>query len=256
MNATLPDRDQADALTLDDAVQLLAAKAAREGGGSIRAHAGRGAARTAAAKTTRACGAKTAAETSEDGRQDRAEGQAATKRDRAAKPAARKPVVRKTTATRKLNARKRKSNGQAASHQGVSNALDGLRGFAVLLVFCVHAAGNAAFVGVGVRFPERELLIAALRMRSASCSGCIARITACSCFSSCRVTSLRGCGGIPEVMRYGRFAWRRTLRIYPAFLVAFAASLALRTGRARGRRPIGRASSATSCCSMARRQAP
>ena len=30
--------------------------------------------------------------------------------------------------------------------------MDGLRGFAVLLVFCVHAAGNAAFVGWGIDF--------------------------------------------------------------------------------------------------------
>jgi peptidoglycan/LPS O-acetylase OafA/YrhL len=29
----------------------------------------------------------------------------------------------------------------------------------------------------------------------------------------------------PASARYARFAWRRTLRIYPAFLVAFAASL-------------------------------
>jgi exopolysaccharide production protein ExoZ len=103
-------------------------------------------------------------------------------------------------------------------------ALDGLRGFAVLLVFCVHAAGNTAFVGWG------------LDLQSAS-------------FGSLQTTAqrilfwlYRSHHGVflffvlsgyliarmwlrPQATSYGRFAWRRTLRIYPAFLLAFVASL-------------------------------
>ena len=77
INATLPDRDQADALTLDDAVQLLAAKAARDGGTQFaRASAG-APARTTAAKTTKAA-TKTA-----------------TKRAPATKPATRKSTAKR-----------------------------------------------------------------------------------------------------------------------------------------------------------------
>jgi DNA topoisomerase III len=77
VNATLPERDQADALTLDDAVQLLAAKAARDGGAQFtRASVGT-AARTTAAKTT-----KPATKT-------------ATKRTSAAKPATRKSTSKR-----------------------------------------------------------------------------------------------------------------------------------------------------------------
>jgi topoisomerase IA-like protein len=78
VNATLPERDQVDALTLDDAVQLLAAKAAREGGGQYARASVGAAARTTAAKAT-----KTATKT-------------ATKRTPATKP-----VTRKSTAKRK-----------------------------------------------------------------------------------------------------------------------------------------------------------
>jgi DNA topoisomerase-3 len=80
VNATLPERDQADALTLDDAVQLLAAKAARDGGAQFTRPSVSAAARTTAAKAT-----KTAAKT-------------ATAAKRAT---ARKPVARKSTAKRK-----------------------------------------------------------------------------------------------------------------------------------------------------------
>jgi DNA topoisomerase-3 len=80
VNATLPERDQADALTLDDAVQLLAAKAARDGGTSFARASASAGARTAAPKAT-----KRAAKT-------------ATTAKRA--PAT-KPVTRKTTAKRK-----------------------------------------------------------------------------------------------------------------------------------------------------------
>jgi len=62
-------------------------------------------------------------------------------------------------------------------------ALDGLRGFAVLLVFCVHAAGNAAAVVAGI-----DLGHACPHGRSARCSGCSDPTTVYSCSSSCRVT--------------------------------------------------------------------
>ncbi len=87
INATVPERDQIDALTLDDAIQLLAAKAQRGGNsGFARASATAASARAPAAKTAAKPTAK-AAKT-------------------AAKPAprktpARKPVVRKTSAKRK-----------------------------------------------------------------------------------------------------------------------------------------------------------
>jgi DNA topoisomerase-1 len=78
INATIPNGDQADALTLDDAVQLLAAKAAREGSGASYARpSAASAVRTTAAKT-----AKTAAKT-------------ATKRAPAAKPATRKSTAKR-----------------------------------------------------------------------------------------------------------------------------------------------------------------
>lgn len=38
-------------------------------------------------------------------------------------------------------------------------ALDGLRGIAVLLVFCVHAAGNSAFVVLGANFEQTRFAL-------------------------------------------------------------------------------------------------
>src|SRR4030095_13418077 len=38
-------------------------------------------------------------------------------------------------------------------------ALDGLRGVAVLLVFCVHAAGNSAFVVLGANFEQTRFTL-------------------------------------------------------------------------------------------------
>jgi topoisomerase IA-like protein len=78
INATIPDRDQADALTLDDAVQLLAAKAARDGNGASFA-------RPSAASAVRATAAKTA----------KPAAKTATKRAPAAKPAARKSTAKR-----------------------------------------------------------------------------------------------------------------------------------------------------------------
>ena len=81
VNATVPERDQADALTLDDAVQLLAAKAAREGGPSFARAAASAPARAPAAKATKSA-AKPAART-------------ATKRATATKPATRKSTAKR-----------------------------------------------------------------------------------------------------------------------------------------------------------------
>lgn len=103
-------------------------------------------------------------------------------------------------------------------------ALDGLRGFAVLLVFCVHAAGNSASVALGVDFErasfdslptafERELF-----WLYRSHHG-VFLFFVLSGFLIGRMWWPR------PIMSYARFAWRRTLRIYPAFLLAFAASL-------------------------------
>ena len=100
VNATVPERDQVDALTLDDAIALLAAKAGREGGGArfTRASAGT-AARASAAKST---SARPAAKTSPKTAPKTASKTApAAKRASAVKPAARKPVTRKSTAKRK-----------------------------------------------------------------------------------------------------------------------------------------------------------
>ncbi|MFO1305412.1 MAG: DNA topoisomerase III [Burkholderiales bacterium] len=102
VNATVPDRDQVDGLTLEDAIALLAAKAGREGGArTARASAPR----AAAAKTTSARpAAKTAAKSAPKSSAKAAPAAtAAPAAKRAAKtaPAARKTAARKTTAKRK-----------------------------------------------------------------------------------------------------------------------------------------------------------
>ena len=64
-------------------------------------------------------------------------------------------------------------------------ALDGLRGVAVLLVFCVHAAGNAAAVVFDADFDRVPFRVARDDRASACCSGCTRRTTAFSCSSCC-----------------------------------------------------------------------
>lgn len=103
-------------------------------------------------------------------------------------------------------------------------ALDGLRGFAVLLVFCVHAGGNAAAVLAGLdlgsgsflslpTWPQRVLF-----WLQRSHHG-VFLFFVLSGFLIGRMWWPQ-----PQAS-YVRFAWRRTLRIYPAFLLAFVASM-------------------------------
>jgi peptidoglycan/LPS O-acetylase OafA/YrhL len=124
-----------------------------------------------------------------------------------------------------------------------------LRGFAVLLVFLVHAAGNAAFVVWGVDLQgaridalasdAQRLLFWVYRSHHGVflffvLSGyLIARMWLPPEAAPRAASPQRGAGafGRPGGARmkpvsYARFAWRRTLRIYPAFLLSFAASLA------------------------------
>jgi peptidoglycan/LPS O-acetylase OafA/YrhL len=104
-------------------------------------------------------------------------------------------------------------------------SLDGLRGFAVLLVFLVHAAGNAASVLWGLDLE---------RASPSSLDGLAQRVVhwlhrshhgvflffVLSGFLIARMWSA------PRAPRYGDFVRRRVRRIYPAFLLAFVASLA------------------------------
>lgn len=112
-----------------------------------------------------------------------------------------------------------------AGERGRYDALDGVRGFAVLLVFCVHAAGNAAAVALGVDFEGAHFATLptagerALFWLYASHHG-VFLFFVLSGFLIGRLWWPR-----PR-MAYATFAWRRTLRIYPAFALSFVASLA------------------------------
>ncbi len=103
-------------------------------------------------------------------------------------------------------------------------ALDGLRGFAVLLVFCVHAAGNAAAVVTGLDLGHASFMSLATWSQRAlfwlqrSHHG-VFLFFVLSGYLIGRMWWPR-----PQ-LSYARFAWRRTLRIYPAFLLSFVASL-------------------------------
>jgi len=103
-------------------------------------------------------------------------------------------------------------------------ALDGLRGFAVLLVFCVHAAGNTAVAVAGLDLGHESFLSLAtwsqrlLFWLQRSHHG-VFLFFVLSGYLIGRMWWPR-----PR-LSYGRFVWRRTLRIYPAFLLSFVASL-------------------------------
>ena len=108
---------------------------------------------------------------------------------------------------------------------GRNDALDGLRGFAVLLVFLVHASGNLARVWLGIDLdattlralptPLHQLLFWLFRSHHG-----VFLFFVLSGFLIGRLWWPRA------RLSYAAFALRRTLRIYPAFLLAFAASLA------------------------------
>ena len=107
---------------------------------------------------------------------------------------------------------------------GHFDALDGVRGFAVLLVFCVHAAGNAAAIALGLDFGQAHftaldpLGTRVLFWLYASHHG-VFLFFVLSGFLIGRMWWPR------PALPYATFAWRRTLRIYPAFLLSFAGSL-------------------------------
>jgi len=108
---------------------------------------------------------------------------------------------------------------------GHFDALDGVRGFAVLLVFCVHAAGNAAAIALGLDFG---------RMHFAAIEPAGARLLFWLHASHHGVFLFFVLSGFligrmwwpRPTLPYAKFARRRTLRIYPAFLLSFAGSLA------------------------------
>ena len=103
-------------------------------------------------------------------------------------------------------------------------ALDGLRGVAVLLVFCVHAAGNAAAVVAGLDLGNESFRSLAtwpqqvLFWLQRSHHGVFLFFVLSG--------YLIGRMWWPQPQAsYARFVWRRTLRIYPAFLLSFVASM-------------------------------
>lgn len=95
----------------------------------------------------------------------------------------------------------------------------------MLLVFCVHAAGNTAKVALGIDFEGASFW---------SLHGAVARALFWLYRSHHGVFLFFVLSGFligrmwwpRPVMPYSTFTWRRTLRIYPAFLIALVASLA------------------------------
>jgi len=103
-------------------------------------------------------------------------------------------------------------------------ALDGLRGFAVLLVFCVHAAGNLAVVTLGRDLGATSYF--ALAGAGEHVLFWLFRSHHGVFLFFLLSGYLIGRMGWPRMtLTAAAFAKRRMLRIYPAFLVAFVASL-------------------------------
>jgi len=103
-------------------------------------------------------------------------------------------------------------------------ALDGIRGFAVLLVFFVHAAGMSASVFLGIDFDTTKF--AALSAPNEK----FLYWLYCSHHGVFLFFVLSGylIGTLwwpQQKFDYREFVLRRTLRIYPAFLLSFAAAL-------------------------------
>ena len=102
-------------------------------------------------------------------------------------------------------------------------ALDGLRGFAVLLVFCVHAAGNAAAVLLGtdvIASSDTVTVSESLLFWLHRSHHGVYLFFVLSGYLIGRMWWPR-----PR-LSYRAFAGRRALRVYPAFLAAFVVSLA------------------------------
>jgi exopolysaccharide production protein ExoZ len=102
-----------------------------------------------------------------------------------------------------------------------------LRGFAVLLVFCVHAAGNATEVLLGIEVIRESASVtwsgSVLFWLHRSHHG-VYLFFVLSGYLIGRMWWPR-----PR-LAYRSFAWRRTLRVYPAFFLSFLGSLAFAYG--------------------------
>ena len=265
----VPDRDKVDTLTLEEA----RGAARGQGRQARRPPAPRGPPPSRRARAGEDAAAKAAGEEAGD-REDRRRAKAAARRPRRSAPAARqgsddrRPRRRPPPSPRRASRRHRKARrardarhgggrrhrAAAQQRQATSTRSTALRGFAVLLVFCVHAAGNAAAIALGTRLrPDAA-------SRRSTPPGARAALLAAR-VAPRRVPLLRAVG-LPDrphvvaapTLPYATFAWRRTLRIYPAFLLSFAASLAF----AYASRHVGAAGRAaarrrTRCSSTARR---
>ncbi len=103
-------------------------------------------------------------------------------------------------------------------------SLDGWRGLAVLLVFCVHAAGNGAWIAFNLEFEGAALT--AMTTWSARALFWLHRSHHGVYLFFVLSGYLIGRMWWPRpALRYAEFAWRRTLRVYPAFLLSFVVSL-------------------------------
>ena len=239
VNATLPDRDQVESITLDDALALLAAKSGKSGGTAARP------ARGAAKKTTvRAAAATKAAEPPR--------GQAGA--------GAQEPAATARRRRRQATGREGHDRGgreQACGQERREEDLGGQAGR--------PAQGGLTPVGRPRHRPRPRCTGPRGSRRSTAC----AASPCCSCSACTRPATRRRCSLGTDAIRasseatwsesllfwlhrshhgvylffvlsgyligrmwwpaprlsYRAFVWRRALRVYPAFLLAFAASL-------------------------------